>query len=203
MSIIENIQRSWCDAQIEILKCAIHATFADLKKTSKRQQTGCNSDFKVFLRKKCLSGVDSDGLIGKVQRHQDVRTVLHDAHQQVIDVLLQLGYLLVPVRQLLVLFEHQRDELGSSQLAIWSFGATAARLRGDTQTMITDTVTETKAVLENANDKSNQCAGIKPSETRLTTQNSDLRDVCEDFCGFFIRLVGDRRWFHRAEGFHR
>lgn len=118
---------------------------------------GCDCDCKVFLRIKCQPAVDSDGLPRTVQRHEDVRTVFHDAHQQVVNVLLQLRYLLVPVRQLLVLFEHQRDELGPSQLGIRSFGGVAC-LRRDARTSITDIAAETKAALEQPNDEANQWA---------------------------------------------
>lgn len=73
--------------------------------------------------------VDSDGLLLRVQGHEDVRAVFHDAYEQVVDVLLQLRYLFVSVRQLLLLLEHQRDELGMGQLGIRPFWSTIIRLQ--------------------------------------------------------------------------
>lgn len=171
---------------------------------------GCDCDCRVFLRIKCQPVVDSDGLPRTVQRHEDVRTVFHDAHQQVINVLLQLRYLLVPVRQLLVLFEHQRDELGPSQLGIRSFGGVPC-LRRDARTSITDIAAEkqkqrwSSQMTKLINGPIIKPLEVKPDKnwTLLWKKNCYLCDISKDFCGFFIPLEGGSRWSHRAEGFHR
>ena len=55
-------------------------------------------------------------VLQRVQGHQDAGLLLHDAHQQVVDVLLQLRDLVVPLRQLALELLQQQEQLSAGQL---------------------------------------------------------------------------------------
>ena len=72
-----------------------------------------------------------------VQGHQDAGLLLHDAHQQVVDVLLQLRDLVVPLSQLALELLQQQHQLSSGELGERALGLSLLHLDARQVTMST------------------------------------------------------------------